>query len=168
MTRVGRGPALAGVVAVVGVVAAAWVWLGADADRSPSTSLPVVESHGLDPDQAACLAFGLVIRHSDAVDLTLQLGKYQGLDPDAGLDLAREVADLVQIAPEHPVADIQLAKAFNDVAVEGLAVVAATDIPAYRSAVTGRSAEIAESEQACLEVAEFDVKALSIRQSGLS
>jgi hypothetical protein len=107
------------------------------------------------------------MRHSRAVRLTLELGKYQGLDPDAGSELRREIDAIDVIPTEYPTADSALMQAFIDVAAEGEAVVASNDVLAYREAVTGRSAEIAESRQACLEVADFDVDSLDIRQSGL-
>jgi hypothetical protein len=122
----------------------------------------MVESHGLNRDQAACLSYGLVIKRSEAIDLTLQLGKYQALDPDAAASLQREIASVDLVSQEHPAVDTRLVRAFDDVAKEGELVLAATDILTYRGAVTGRSAELAESRETCLQIADFDIGTLAL------
>lgn len=154
-----RSVGVAAVVALLAIAAAGLAWT---ADSDHPESLPRVESHGLDQDQAACLSYGMVIKRSEAIDLTLQLGKYQGLDPDAAADLQREIALVDLVSQEHPAVDTRLVRAFDDVASEGELVLASTDILTYRDAVTGRSAELAESRERCLQIADFDIETLAV------
>lgn len=155
--------AVAAAVAIVAVASAAWAWT---ADSTRPTTLPVVESHQLSADQAACLEAGLVMRRSNVLDLELRLGKYQTLEPDAGVDLQTETDGFDDIAPQHPGADQSLTRAFAEVADEGTATIGAHDVFAYRDGVSGWAAARSTVAQRCLEIAEFDVEALDIGQSG--
>jgi hypothetical protein len=135
-------------------------------DQTAPTTLPVVESHQLSADQAACLAAGLVMRRSNVLDLELRLGKYQTLEPDAGVDLQTETDAFDEIAPQHPAADERLTRAFAEVADEATTAIGARDVIAYRDGVSGWAAARSVVAQRCLEIAEFDVDALDIGQSG--
>jgi hypothetical protein len=77
----GRQLGYATALALACCLLAVTVW--ASRSEPVSRTLPIVQSHGLDVDQAACLDFGMVVARSDAVDLTLALGRFQGLDPAA-------------------------------------------------------------------------------------
>jgi hypothetical protein len=155
---------LAAAVAI-GCVALA-VWSMSSAAQNAPTTLPVVESHGLTVDQATCLDLATVMSRSQANDLEVTLGKYQGLDPVAELDLRREIAELDSATVSHPEADRRLVTVIREVADDGSAVIAASDSVAYRTAVTGWAASASDARSRCLELADFDVEALDIRQSG--
>lgn len=165
-----RGRRLVVVLAAVGAAAAVGValitWVGRQ--EPPPSALPAVESHRLDEDQAACLGFGLVMRRSDALQVTLGLGRYQGLDPDVLPPLADEVSDLDDLPAAHPGADLRLIRAFDIVADNGAAVLEYDDQFEYRTAVTNRSGATASAGERCLEIADFDVRTLTVREAGRS
>jgi hypothetical protein len=156
--------AIATLVALGSIVAAVLAW--ASHSQRPA-SLPVVESHNLDPDQAACLSYGLVIRHSEASRLSLRLVAFQSLDEDAARNLVREIEAIDRMAAQHPDADAQLIHAFSQVALEGEAATVSRDYRAYRAAVTGRSAGIDQAQEACRQRAEFDIETMTIGEGGL-
>lgn len=154
---------LAAVIAAISVCLACWAW---SSDTSRPTTLPVVETHGLTADQAACLDVALVMNRAAALDLEVRLGKYQALDPVAGRDLRTEIVQLDAIPRHHPEADRRLVDSMLQIADEGSAVIAARDVLAYRESVTGWAATNADTRRLCLEVADFDIERVAIRQSG--
>jgi len=157
---------LAAVAAVAAVLVAVITWTGRPGPTPDAP--PALESHGLDADQAACLGFGLVMRRSDALQVTLGLGRYQGLDPDVLPPLTEEVSDLDDLAAGHPGADPRLIRAFDLVADNGAAVLDYDDQFDYRTSVTNRSGAASIAGEACLDVAEFDVRTLEVREAGRS
>jgi hypothetical protein len=166
----GTRPVSSGVLALAVVAALASVLLAvavvADRGSAAPTRLPAVESHRLDPDQAACLQFGLVMRRSTALRLTVALGRFQGLDPGVVPLLDDEVEALDAIASAHPEADQRLVAAFDEVARQGAAVLAYDDQLGYRTAVTNRSATAATARDECRDIAGFDVEELEVREGG--
>lgn len=153
-------------LAVLAVNAAVLVWMGVAREADRPRSLPAAASHGLDADQAACLDFGLVLRRSEERTVNLSLGSYIGLDSEVRAQLDQELDRLVQIDAAHPAAAARLVTAIDEVADESAAVLAASDVGAYRTTVTGRAGAIAAARAECSELAGFDVVALEVREAG--
>lgn len=120
------------------------------------------ELHLLNVDQAACLRFAIIIRRSEAHEVTLDLGRYQTLDPHAGKRVAEEVAALDELGPDYPEADYRLIRTFATTADEGARVLAGNGSLTFRDAAAGRSQAIAESGFACDGIASFDVETLEV------
>lgn len=157
---------MAAVLAVAVLLSCAAAWSFHGERHHGGVRLPATALHGLDEDQAACLRFGLAIRRSDAMRLTLALGRYQSLDPAARPGLQRETDRVRQVSADYPTASYRLVAEFGDVAELGSAVLASHNPQDYRKAVTGRSAAIAEANEACAQIAGFDVATLAVREAG--
>jgi len=144
-------------VAVVALVVAL-VGLVTD-DPEPPVQLPAVESHGLDPDQAACFDYAriedrLVARVSDD-----SLG-----DPDSGdliAPLNAEVDALDSIASRYPEADYVLISAFAAVADSSAAILEIEAAFEFDAAMEARETALEGAAEACADVGDFDVDELA-------
>jgi len=140
---------LALLVALVGMVSR---------DDNAAIELPAVESHGLNPDEAACFAFGLIENRFD-----VRLGP-EGFDtPDPTIlsgPINQEILAIDDLPANHPEADYQLITAFAAVADAATVLSDAEGFADFRSAIADRADAVASAEDACNEVAGFDVTVL--------
>lgn len=137
------------IVAVVGV---------ASRDDQAAIELPAVESHGLDPDEAACFAYGLIEKRFD-----VRLGQegFDTPDPTEVLGpLNQEIQALDELAADHPEADYRLITAFAAVADAGTALTDIDGFAPFPSLVAERADAVEAAVAACDDVAGFDVNEL--------
>lgn len=130
-------------------------------DDAELTALPVVESHGLTEEQAACLRFALVESRFAA---TAPTGTPRfGLSGRWVRALDSELAALDTIAAHYPGADYRIIGAVGDVADEsaGLLSGQATATGTLSSAVDDRQEAVNRADDLCLDVADFDTVELA-------
>lgn len=156
--QTGRTPLIAGtVIAVASVVLALLSWSGRVNDlvaAAPESG----ELHELTVDQAACLQFAIILDRSEAQAVSPDLGRRRTLDPLAGKRVADEIVALDDLGRDFPAADYRLIRTLSATADASARVLASIGKVTFRSAATGRSRTIAESADACRELADFDVE----------
>lgn len=145
------------VLAAVTVIALLAIVLGwATRDDTTAIELPAVESHGLNPDEAACFAFGLIENRFEA-----RLESTEGIDEGDASELSgpvsQEVDEIDDLAAEHPEADYRLITAFAAVADAGTVLTETDGFADMRSAASERADAVDAAGDACDEVAGFDV-----------
>jgi hypothetical protein len=151
------------IVLIAVAIGALLVALIAVTSRSSTTAvqLPAVESHGLDHDQAACLAYGLIEQR-----FTVRLGSagFDAVDPsEISGELSQEIQALDNLAANHPEADYQLITAFAAVANAGTVLDDVDGFARYQTAVAERADAVEAAARACDQVAGFDVDELEPR-----
>jgi len=145
------------VLAAVTVLALLATAIGlTDRDDSAAIELPAVESHGLNPDEAACFAFGLIQNRFEA-----RLESTEGIDEGDSSELSgpvsQEIDEIDDLAAEHPEADYRLITAFAAVADAGTVLTETDGFADLRSAADERVDAVAAAGDECDEVAGFDV-----------
>ena len=153
---------LVGVPVVAASLVLAWL---AWTHRLEPTAAPIASStatHDLTADQAACLRFGLIVHRSEAHELTLELGKYSTLDPDASLRLRDEIAELDRVGAEYPTADYRIVGSVADSADASALVLARGHVVTFQSAVAGRSAALARTAALCTDLTGVDTVNLQV------
>ena len=140
-------------VAVIALIAAI---LGlANRDDSTAIELPAVESHGLNPDEAACFAFGLI---ENRFEVRLDPAGFETSDPsELSGPINQEIQAIDNLASEHPEADYRLITAFAAVADAGTIIADTDSLTTFRTAVSDRADAVAAASGRCDEVAGFDV-----------
>lgn len=151
------------IIVLIGIaVVALIVALLALTTRSDDTAieLPAVESHGLDPDQAACFAYGLIEQRFD-----VRLGS-DGFEQDPSEisgELTQEIQALDNLAANHPEADYRLISVFAAVADAGTVLDDVDGFAQYQTAVADRADAVDAAAQECDDVAGFDVDRMEPR-----
>ncbi len=160
--RLWRGALLVAAVGALACIALACItWAGSAAPAA--SSVAAGELHRLSADQAACLRFAVIIRRSEAEEVTLDLGRYQTLNPQAGRRLLEEIARLDELGPDFPTTDYRLIRSFANAADASSRVVARNGYATFTDAAATRSQAIAEAEAACQGLAGFDATRLRVR-----
>lgn len=150
------------VLLAVAVIAVLVALLGVTSrDDETAIELPAVESHGLEPDEAACFAFGLIEKRFE-----VRLGP-EGFDTSDPSEvtgtLTQELQALDDLAADHPEADYRLITAFAALADANTVLADSDGFADFRSSVSERADAVQAAADACDEVAEFDVAELEPR-----
>lgn len=160
--RLWRGAVIGAAVGALASVLLAYIsWSGHAAPAGSAVASG--ELHQLSVDQAACLGFAIIIRRSEAEEVTLDLGRYQTLSPHAGTRLVEEIAGLDELGRDFPTTDYRLIRSFAEAADGSSRVLARNGYATFTDAAASRSQAITEAEAACHELAGFDVTTLRLR-----
>lgn len=140
-------------LAVTALVAAAIGWGTREPMTTPAAGRAAGESHGLTANQAACFAFGRVEDRVEAV-----LGS---VSPDGGgvqrPTVAAEITSLDTLGQEYPSADYRLIVAFADVADASVRIQNERDPARARPLLAARVNSLATANNACRDLASYDL-----------